>query len=308
VAAVAWWKRAAARRRPAGAAALLVLLAVGAALALLAAPAGSALAAAPAGSPAAGAPPAAGLPAVPPSPTQWVTDPGGFLSPGTRESLNEQLRLYQAQTGHQLLVWIGGSTGAEALEDYTVRAFAAWRVGRKGSDDGLAIFVFADDRKVRIEVGYGLEGQFPDAMASRVIDEVMLPRLKAGKRDEAVMAGVGATQSVLAGKPWSTIESGTEDTGTSFGPAAAAPRPEEAPPGAAARGQNDFWHTPFGNILKWVLIAAFLLLLVTHPGMALWLLLNILSGGRGGGGGGGGGGGFSGGGGRSGGGGASGSW
>ena len=288
-------------------AALALLLALGAALALVPALTAARVAAA---APAAGS--GSSLPAVPPSPARWVTDGAGFLSPAVRETLDARLQDYQARTGHQVLVWIGGSTGAEALEDYTVRAFAAWRVGRKGIDDGLAIFVFADDRKVRIEVGYGLEGQLPDAIAERVVNEVIVPRLKAGDKDGAITAGVDAVLGVLDGKPWSSIEGAA---GTNFAPPlAGAEPPSEAPPGSAAsgapggRGQADFWHTLPGTILKWVLLAAFLLLLVTHPGLALWLLLNILSGGRGGGGGGGGGGGFSGGGGRSGGGGASGSW
>jgi uncharacterized protein len=263
------------------------------------------------------------VPAVPPSPTRWVTDGAGFLSPAAREALDARLQEYQQATGHQVLVWIGDTTGAEPLEDYTVRAFAAWRVGRKGIDDGLAIFVFAADRKVRIEVGYGLEGKVPDAIASRIVNEVIVPRLKAGDKDGAVTAGADAAMGVVEGRPWSSIEGAGgavgPGTGTDLGPAAGVP-PAEAYPGSGPTGETaaqggvgarrppDFWHTPAGTILKWILIAAFLLLLVTHPGLAFWLLLNIISGGRGGGGGGGGGGGFSGGGGRSGGGGASGSW
>ena len=73
-----------------------------------------------------------------------------------------------------------------------MRTFAAWRVGRKGLDDGLVLFVFAKDRKVRIEVGYGLEDQVPDAIASRIIREVIVPRIQAGDQDGALAAGVGA--------------------------------------------------------------------------------------------------------------------
>lgn len=73
-----------------------------------------------------------------------------------------------------------------------MRTFAAWKVGRKGFDDGLVIFVLADDRAIDIEVGYGLEARVPDATASRVIREVMSPRLRAGDRDGAITGAVAA--------------------------------------------------------------------------------------------------------------------
>ncbi len=151
--------------------------------------------------------PAAAETALPPSPARWVTDGAGFLSPAVRDTLDARLQQYQAKTGHQVLVWIGRSTGSQPLEDFTVKAFAAWRVGRKGIDDGLVIFLFADDRKIRLEVGYGLEGQIPDAIASRIINEVMLPRLKGGDRDGAVVAGVDAVVAVIAGEPWTSRSS-----------------------------------------------------------------------------------------------------
>ncbi|HEX7554759.1 MAG TPA: TPM domain-containing protein, partial [Geothrix sp.] len=70
--------------------------------------------------------------APPPPPERWVTDGSNLLSPTMRDGLDRRLQAYQAGTGHQVLVWIGGTTGADPLEDWTVRAFAAWKVGRKG--------------------------------------------------------------------------------------------------------------------------------------------------------------------------------
>jgi uncharacterized protein len=246
---------------------------------------------------------------VPPAPTRWVTDTAGMLSPGVRESLDQRLREYQARTGHQVLVWIGASTGAVPLEDFTVRAFAAWRVGRKGIDDGLAIFLFAADRKIRFEVGYGLEGTVPDAIASRIIRDVMVPRLKAGDADGAVLHGVAATLAVVDGQPWSSAID-AQAAGTDL--TAGAPEAPGEPGAFAPRGQPgsrrpQVHHGLLYNVIKWILIVGVLLFLITHPSLAFWLLMS-LSGRDGGGGGGGGGGGFSGGGGRSGGGGASGSW
>src|SRR5262245_14287220 len=93
--------------------------------------------------------------ATPPSPARLVTDGAGFLSPATREELDQRLERYARDTGHQVLLWIGQTTGGEPIESWAVRAFAAWRVGRQGMDDGVAVFILAADRRVRIEVGYG---------------------------------------------------------------------------------------------------------------------------------------------------------
>ena len=108
------------------------------------------------------------------------------MSADAVRSLDSQLEAYERSSGHQLLVYIGKTTGGVPIEDWAVRAFQAWKVGRKGLDDGLALFIMADDRRLRIEVGYGLEGQVPDAMASRIINEVIVPRVQAGDRDGAV--------------------------------------------------------------------------------------------------------------------------
>lgn len=228
--------------------------------------------------------------AVPSAPTRWVTDGAGFLSEGARQNLDGRLEAYQRQTGHHVLVWIGRTTGGVPIEDFAVQAFAAWHVGRKGLDDGLVLFVLSDDRQLRIEVGYGLEGQVPDAIASRIIREAIVPRIQAGDRDAAIQAGVDALITAIEGR------AGAPE------PAAGAPSAARPPPSGGVR--------PLGagqKILIGLVVLAFLILFATNPSLALYLLFSILSGGRGGGGSGGGGG-YSGGGGRSGGGGASGSW
>lgn len=221
-------------------------------------------------------------PPVPPAPTRWVTDEVGFMSAPAQQRLDARLQGYERTTGHQLLVWIGRTTQPAPTEDWTVRAFKAWRVGRKGIDDGLVLFIFADDRKIRIEVGYGLEAVVTDAQASRVIREVIAPRIRAGDRDGAVEAGVDALTQLIGGP-------GASDRTIA--------RPQRAP------------ISPLKAILLGVIALLVLGFLITHPSLAALLLVNIFSGGGGGGwGSGGGGGGFSGGGGRSGGGGATGSW
>ena len=212
-------------------------------------------------------------PPLPPSPTEWVTDTAGFLSEPTRQALNTRLEAYERASGHQVLVWIGKTTGETPLEDWTVRAFQAWRVGRKGLDDGLVLFLFADDRRARIEVGYGLEGQMPDAIASRIIREGIVPRIQAGDRDGAATAGVDQLLATLGGN------------GTT-------------PEGASSPSKPLGW---VQIVIMVVLGIGLILLAIRYPRLALYLLAIFACGG-------GGSGGFGGGGGRSGGGGASGKW
>jgi uncharacterized protein len=226
-------------------------------------------------------------PSTPPSPTRFVTDGAGFLSDPAREELEERLARYERDTGRQVLLWIGQTTGGEPIESWAVRAFAAWRVGRKGVDDGVAVFILAADRRVRIEVGYGVEDRLPDAMAARIIGDQMIPRLRAGDQDGAARAGVAGVLAAVGGERGAPVD--------------ALPTRADPP------------ELHWTQLLLLGIIAILVLgFVVTNPGLALMLLTTIASnsgrGGGGGGWGGGGGGGFSGGGGRSGGGGASGSW
>jgi|HubBroStandDraft_3_1064219.scaffolds.fasta_scaffold69570_2 uncharacterized protein len=245
----------------------------------------------------------------PPAPRRWVTDNAGLLSPPARQQLDLQLEDYQRRTGHQVLVWIGDTTGAVPIEDFANAAFQAWRVGRKGIDDGLVVFVMAKDRKVRFEVGYGLEGRLPDAIGSRIIREILAPRLQAGDADGAIAAAVAAATAAIDGRDWRAAGGAAPPgAGATASPGAGEGGAVPMAPGERVRRVAHQLSLP-QMILLGILGLAVLFFLVTHPSFALWLLFNILSGRGGGGeGGGGGGGGFSGGGGRSGGGGASGSW
>jgi uncharacterized protein len=128
--------------------------------------------------------------AVPPRPTDYVTDNAGALSSSTAQQVREELRSYEQTTKHHVIVWIGETTGDTALEDWTIRAAEQWKVGRKGVDDGAILFLFMRDHKVRIETGYGLEGALPDATASGIIRNVIVPRMRAHDPDGAVQGGV----------------------------------------------------------------------------------------------------------------------
>lgn len=228
---------------------------------------------------------------IPPVPTQWVTDNAAFLSPETRAALNQKLEAYERTTGHQVIVWIGDTTGDAALEDWTIRTFEKWRIGRKGLDDGIVLFIFAKDRKIRIDVGYGLETVLPDATASEIIRNQITSRLRAGDKDGAVTAGVDAILATLSGQSQSAQPTSamTSDVAVAVGVAA------------------------FFVIVIFILIVASIRRTVLYhiPGRRYqstpWI--TTFGGFFGGDGGGGGfGGGFSGGGGMAGGGGASGSW
>ena len=121
------------------------------------------------------------------------------MSPAAASSLDLRLESYERSSGHQLIVYIAPTTGDAPIDDWAVRAFEKWKVGRKGIDDGLVLFIMAADRKLRFEVGYGLEPVIPDAMASRVINDVIVPRVQAGDRDGAVTAGMEAVMTVIGG-------------------------------------------------------------------------------------------------------------
>ncbi len=219
---------------------------------------------------------------VPPAPGQWVTDTANFMSSGAARDLNSRLSSYERSTGHQLIVYIGQTTGNVPIEDWAVRTFEKWKAGRKGIDDGLALFIMAADHKLRFEVGYGLEAQVPDALASRVINEVIAPRIQAGDADGAVSSGMDAVMTVIGGGSLP----------------------------ASRRERRGNQPVTLGQLILYGIIGLVVLFIfLTNPSLAIYLLASILSGGGGRGRDDwGGGGGFSGGGGRSGGGGATGSW
>ncbi len=219
-----------------------------------------------------------------PPPVQWVTDTAGLLSGPAAQALNARLRRFEELTGNQVIVWIGTSIGNRNLEEWAANTFAAWGIGQKGKDNGLALFILTRDRKIRIEVGYDLEGRVTDLLSSRVIREILTPGLAAGRADEAVTRAVDVLLNAIDPKAAAASASGT----------GASPAPRAQPKKIG-----------LGTILLWGLLGVgFLILFITNPTLALYLLFSLMSGGRGGGGGGG----FGGGGGRSGGGGASGGW
>ncbi|MBK5258637.1 MAG: TPM domain-containing protein [Thermoanaerobaculia bacterium] len=129
---------------------------------------------------------------IPPAPKQWFTDTAGFVSQAEAIGLNSKLQTFEQQSGAQFLIYTFPSLDGASIEDFTIRAVERWKVGQKKYDNGLVIFVFRAERKVRIETGYGLEGTITDAFSSRVIREVMAPRFQTGDWGGGFNAGADA--------------------------------------------------------------------------------------------------------------------
>ena len=224
---------------------------------------------------------------IPPSPAQYFNDYAKVVSAATASQLNKTLEDFERQSSEQIVVTVFPKMQSDSsIEDYTIRVFRSWAVGQKTKNNGAALFVFVQDHKMFLQVGFGLEGVLPDALCKRIIDEQISPRFKTGDFDGGLTAGV---QSIIA-----------------------AAKGEYKGTGATVADSQ----TPHGSGGSFIGIAVFVLFIIfaifsRGSGMFLpWLLLASSGSSRGWGGGGGssGSGGFSGGGGSGGGGGAGGSW
>lgn len=136
---------------------------------------------------------------VPPAPAQWVTDRAGLLQPGQAEALNQKLRDFEQQSGAQFIIYTFPSLEGESVEDFTIRCAQAWKVGQKKYDNGLILFVFVAEKKIRIEVGYGLEGTMTDAFSSRVIRQYMAPHFQTNDWAGGLDAGADAIMAHIRG-------------------------------------------------------------------------------------------------------------
>jgi uncharacterized protein len=137
---------------------------------------------------------------IPPTPTQWLVDSAHVLSPTDAEALNQKLRDFEQSSGAQFIIYTFPSLEGEALDDFSIRAAEKWKIGNKKYDNGIILFVFVQDRKLRFEVAYGLEATVTDAYSSRVIREVIAPKLAAGDWPGGLNAGADAMISRISGK------------------------------------------------------------------------------------------------------------
>lgn len=136
--------------------------------------------------------------------TGRTVDNAEILAPTTRERISAASREHERNTTNQVVVLTVPSLGGESIEDYATRVFEAWKLGRKDRDNGVLLLVAPKERRMRIEVGYGLEGVLPDAIAARIIRDVITPRFKAGDYDNGVADGVEAIIAQLEGRSVTT--------------------------------------------------------------------------------------------------------
>ena len=137
--------------------------------------------------------------AVPPLKAR-VTDQTGTLDSGQRAALEARLAAFEEKKGSQIAVLIVPSTAPETIEQYSIRVVDSWKLGRKGVDDGALLLVAKNDRRMRIEVGRGLEGALPDAITKRIVDEHIAPRFKEGDFYGGINAGVDRMVKVIDGE------------------------------------------------------------------------------------------------------------
>lgn len=236
---------------------------------------------------------------IPARPTNYVTDLAGIVSLEAESALNGYLRRFEQLTTAQIFVLTIQSLEGEPLEDLSVRvAHDMWKIGQAEKDNGVLLLVSLQDREMRLEIGYGLEGVLTDALSRRIIERDMVSYFRQGDYSNGIVSAVGTIARTIAA-----------DAGIELD-ADAAPSGARAPQRRGSRGEES---TTIQKIFSVLLVIAGIFLFIKYP--RLFILLLLMSGGgrRGGWGGGGGfgsgGGGFSGGGGGGfGGGGASGSW
>jgi uncharacterized protein len=214
--------------------------------------------------------------------TGRVVDQTHTLSPQAAAALTDKLAAFEQKTGDQIVVAIVDSLQGQEIEDYGYQLGRFWGIGQKGKDNGAILIVAPKERKVRIEVGYGLEGTLTDAQSNQIIYQTIIPYFKAGQMEQGIVAGTEAILSAL----------GDQDAAVNA-PAAIVSMPvqNQVPQGA-----------------HFIAIACVILFVLLRFGLGFWFFPLLGFGSRGSSFGGGGGIGFSGGGGSFGGGGASGSW
>ena len=129
-----------------------------------------------------------------------VVDQTGTLSAADISSLTQKLKDLETRKGSQVAVLIVPTTQPETIEQFSIRVAEAWKVGRRRIDDGALLVVAKNDRKLRIEVGYGLEGSLTDATSSRIIDEIIVPKFRSGDFAGGISAGVDRIIAVAEGE------------------------------------------------------------------------------------------------------------
>jgi len=127
-------------------------------------------------------------------------DNANILSPETHRLLSDSLRIHEIRTTNQVVILTIPTLNGEGIEDYANRVFNEWKLGQKDKDNGVLIIVVPNERRMRIEVGYGLEGTLTDLTASRIIQNIMTPKFREGDYDGGITDGVMSVISILEGE------------------------------------------------------------------------------------------------------------
>jgi len=158
---------------------------------------------------------------IPPAPRDHFNDYAGIVAPATARQLNDELTQFERATSNQLVVAIFPRMQSDSsIEDYTVRVAQAWGVGQRDKKNGAVLFIFSQDRKLYIQVGYGLEGVLPDALCKQIIANEITPRFRSGDFTGGVANGVHALVAATKGEyrgTGRTVADGRNSGGLSFG-------------------------------------------------------------------------------------------
>lgn len=186
--------------------------------------------------------------------TGRITDNAEILGDATKQKLNSQLKALEDETAIQIVVLTVPSLEGESIESYAENVFNTWKLGQKGKDNGVLVLVAPNERRMRIEVGYGLEGSLTDVAASRIVRNVMTPRFKEGNYNAGVEAGVKAIIDLFDG----------------------AEIPANDPHPAVEKKHDAFFEGPDLSITERILIGAFIFGII-----GLFTVLGILTPGMG---------------------------
>ena len=146
-----------------------------------------------------------------PTLTGRVVDTAGLLDPASTQQLDSMLKAHEQATGDQLVVVTVPDLGGDSIEDYGYRLGRHWGIGQKGKDNGALLIVAKQERRLRIEVGYGLEDRLTDAQSSVIINSVITPAFRKGAFADGIVAGVSAMLQVLGGDPLAEPQRAADD-------------------------------------------------------------------------------------------------
>lgn len=143
---------------------------------------------------------AAGAYSNPGKPAGFVNDYAGLMSAAARQSLETELSNFEKETRHEIAVVTIPNLGGDTIENFAVKLFEDWQIGKKGADNGVLFLISKDDRQMRVEVGYGLEGALTDAQSFAIIDKIAKPAFRAGDYDAGITQSVAAISAAARGE------------------------------------------------------------------------------------------------------------